>query len=300
MTEVKLGVGVAGTVAQRRAPLLVTRRSTAPMFTREAKYATPSFICVPLVISGEVLGVLNVTDKIGGEDFSEDEFHLMQALAEKAAIRVENNALYESIYCNLIDTLSSLVTTLEAKDPYTKEHSKRVTEVALAIAQEMGATEDELESISFAGMLHDIGKIGVRDSVLLKPGRLTAAEFEVIKMHPVIGEQIVEPLGLIQAERDIIRSHHERMDGTGYPDGLAGDQIPLLARIVAVADAFDAMTSTRPYREALGEEYALEEFERGRGRQHDPAVIDALHRVLAKGEGGLHSGHRHQLERMKA
>jgi putative nucleotidyltransferase with HDIG domain len=280
--------------------MLVTRRSTAPMFTRAAQYATPSFVSVPLVISGEVLGVLNMTDKIGGEDFSEDEFHLMQSLAEKAAIRVENNALYESIYCNLIDTLSSLVTTLEAKDPYTKEHSKRVTEVALAIAEEMGATEDEMESIGFAGMLHDIGKIGVRDSVLLKPGRLTAAEFEVIKMHPAIGEQIVEPLGLIQAERDIIRSHHERMDGTGYPDGLMGDQIPLLARIVAVADAYDAMTSTRPYREALGEEYALEEFERGRGRQHDPAVIDALHRVLAKGQAGLSNGHRSQLERMKA
>jgi putative nucleotidyltransferase with HDIG domain len=279
--EVPLGEGIAGSVAQSLAPLHVTRGSALPTSpSRLQIYHSPSFISVPLAISGEVLGVLNLSEKHGGEDFSTEEFHLILSLAAKAAMKVENNALYESLHLNLVDTLRSLVGTLEAKDPYTKEHSKRVTQVAMMIGREMGLSETDIESIEFAAILHDVGKIGVRDSILLKVGRLTTAEFEVIKTHPVIGESIVEPLNLIQAERDIIRSHHERVDGTGYPDGLRGDEIPLLARIVAVADAYDAMTTTRPYRRAMGQAYALSEFERTRGLHYDPDVIDALHRTL--------------------
>ncbi|NUP89798.1 MAG: response regulator [Candidatus Sumerlaeia bacterium] len=281
-TRVPLGSGIAGAVAETRTPLLVTRTNTVPAFPdRPAVYSSPSFICVPLVISGEVLGVLNVAERAGGGDFTAEEFTLMQSLAQKAAIRVENNALYESIYCNLVDTLTTLVSTIEAKDPYTKEHSKRVTQVAVAIARTMGLPDADIESIQFASLLHDIGKIAVRDSILLKPDRLTAAEFDVIKTHPVVGESIVEPLNLIPAERRIIRHHHERLDGSGYPDGLRGDQIHLLARIVAVADAYDAMTTTRVYRRAMGQAYALNEFERTRGVHYDPDILDALQAVLA-------------------
>jgi response regulator RpfG family c-di-GMP phosphodiesterase len=283
-TRVPIGSGIAGQVALSRAPLHITHDSSLPRAVeRHSVYSSPSFICVPLVISGEVLGVLNLAEKIGGGDFTTEEFTLIQSLAQKAAIKFENNALYESIYCNLIDTLRSLVFTLEAKDPYTKEHSKRVTQMAVALGRAMGLGEHEIESIQFAGILHDIGKIGVRDSILLKPGRLTAAEFEVIKSHPIIGEQIVAPLGLIEAERGIIRHHHERFDGTGYPDGLRGERIPLLARIVAAADSFDAMTTTRPYREARNLESALEEFDRCKGTQFDPGVVAALH-VILEGE----------------
>jgi putative nucleotidyltransferase with HDIG domain len=278
---VPLGSGIAGEVARSCQPVHIVRTSQRPPGTAERSiYNSPSFICVPLVISTEALGVLSAAEKLGGEDFSEDDFSLVQELAKKAAIKIENNALYESIYCNLVDTLTSLVSTLEAKDPYTKEHSKRVTQMAVLLGQKLGLPEEDIESIEFAGILHDIGKIGVRDSILLKPGRLTDEEFEVIKSHPVIGETIVEPLGLIPSERDIIRHHHERMDGSGYPDGLKGDEIPLLARVVAVADAFDAMTTTRIYRQAMGLEYALGEFEKFRGVQFDPTVVDALHSVI--------------------
>jgi HD-GYP domain-containing protein (c-di-GMP phosphodiesterase class II) len=152
--------------------------------------------------------------------------------------------------------------------------------MAVALGRTLSVGEQEIESIQFAGILHDIGKIGVRDSVLLKPGRLTSEEFEAIKLHPIIGEQIVAPLGLIDAERAIIRHHHEKMDGSGYPDRLKGSEIPLLARIVAVADSFDAMTTTRSYRQARTLAQTLEEFERCRGTQFDPDVVDALLTVL--------------------
>jgi putative nucleotidyltransferase with HDIG domain len=279
--KVGLGSGIAGQVALSKTPLHVVRSAPMPQgLDTRSVYQSPSFICVPLMISGEVLGVLNIAEKPGAGDFTAEDFSLAEALAQKAAINIENNALYESIYGNLVDTLTSLVSTLEAKDPYTKEHSKRVTHVAVALGRRLGLPELDIESIQFAGILHDIGKIGVRDSILLKPGRLTVAEFEVIKMHPVIGETIVEPLGLIQSERHIIRHHHERLDGSGYPDGLEGEDIPLLARIVAVADAFDAMTTTRIYRPAMGLTYALSEFERLRGIHYDSGIVDALHQIL--------------------
>lgn len=281
-TEVRLGAGISGQVAMTRAPLHIRRSDTPVEIGRDRSvYGSKSFICVPLMISGEVLGVLNLTDKPNGEDFTTSEFELMQSLAQKAAIKIENNALYESIYCNLVNTLTSLVTTLEAKDPYTKEHSKRVTQTAVALGTKMGLPEQDIESLQFAGILHDIGKIGVCDSILLKPGKLTASEYAVIRTHPVVGEQIVEPLGLVPAERHIIRHHHERLDGSGYPDGLAGEQIPLLARVVAVADALDAMTTTRPYRDAMTIEQAFEEFERCKGTQFDPVVVDTLEQLIS-------------------
>ncbi len=224
----------------------------------------------PFQIKGENLGALALCRK---SSFSKDDLFCTSLILERAAPLVENFILHESIILNLHDALRALVKALEAKDPYTKEHSERVTEYALLLAQEMGLSPEEIESLRFAGHLHDVGKVGIADAILLKPGRLTPQEYEIIKQHPVIGAEIVGHISLLQEEARIIRYHHERFDGKGYPEGLKGEEIPLLARILAVADAYDAMTSRRPYRPSLSPERAYKEILRCSGTQFDPEVV---------------------------
>ncbi len=290
-TRIRLGEGVAGTVALKKRPIRTTRSSSHPLQRgpQPERYATVSFLSVPIFLGDELFGVLNLTDKKDESDFSRKDEELIMALAQKAAARIENNALYEGIYTNLVDTLRSLVTTIEAKDIYTRQHSLRVTDLGLNIADMLGCSQEEMEILSFGGILHDIGKIGIRDSVLLKPSRLTPDEYNLVKLHPVIGMRIVEPLGLIEEERDIIHHHHERLDGLGYPDALKGNQISLLARVMGVADAFDAMTSDRPYRVARSVEQSLQELMRGRGRQFDPDVVAAFLECVKHGKISLES-----------
>lgn len=230
-------------------------------------------IFVPFKIRNEVFGVLSVAEPRVSGSLREEALFLLNILAERASLTVENLFLYESVTLNLHATLRALVRTLEAKDPYTKQHSHRVTELSLKLAQLMGCSEDEIDSLRIAGYLHDIGKIGVRDNILMKTGRLTPDEYDVIKMHPVIGEDIVSHL---PAEKELIRHHHERWDGEGYPDGLKGLQIPRLSRILAVADTFDAVTSTRPYRAQRSRRAAVEVIKRNASSQFDPDVVEAF------------------------
>lgn len=230
----------------------------------------------PLTINGEVFGGLVFGSKTDGSGFNEEDMAIATTFAKKVSLRIENNALYEVFYNNLISTLKSLVMSIEARDSYTRQHSERVTYYSLQIADIMGLSEDDVDVIRFGGYLHDIGKIGVKDTVLLKPGKLTDEEFEEIKQHSVIGDNILKPIKFFPKERDMIRHHHERYDGRGYPDGLAGEEIPLTARILAVADTYDAMTSTRPYRKALDHDVAIEELIRCSGKQFDPKVVEAF------------------------
>jgi len=238
-----------------------------------------SSVFIPLEIKDSVFGVLNVFNKSNGNKFGQDDIKLLQTLARKASLNIENTILYESMYTNLINTLQSLVAAIEARDSYTQQHSQRVTQLSVKIAEAMGCAQDEIDTIKFAGILHDIGKISISDAILLKKGKLTKEETEVIQTHPLIGEKILQPLGLLPAERAIVRHHHERWDGNGYPDGLKGKEIPFLARIIAVADSFDAMTSNRPYRLAREYEKALDELMRCSGTQFDKEVVDAFQKI---------------------
>jgi putative nucleotidyltransferase with HDIG domain len=183
------------------------------------------------------------------------------------------------MYTNLINTLQSLVAAIEARDRYTQQHSQRVTQLAVGIAEEMGCTQEEIDTIKFAGILHDIGKISVSDAILLKKGKLTEEETKVIQTHPLIGEKILRPLGLLPAEKAIVRHHHERWDGKGYPDGLVKEEVPLLARIIAVVDSYDAMTSNRPYRLARNDGKALDELVRCSGTQFDKDIVEAFKNI---------------------
>ncbi|MFW6122768.1 MAG: HD-GYP domain-containing protein [Thermodesulfobacteriota bacterium] len=175
------------------------------------------------------------------------------------------------------ESIKALLRTISARDSYTGYHSIRVTNLVLTFARSLGLSSQELQTLSNAGYLHDIGKIGISDTILLKAGPLTPAERTIIQTHPLIGEKIVEPLGLTSQEKDLIVLHHERWDGQGYPRGLQGTNIPFLCRLLALADVFDALTSNRPYRQAFTVPEALAEIETQAGQQFDP---DLAHRFI--------------------
>jgi HD-GYP domain-containing protein (c-di-GMP phosphodiesterase class II) len=181
------------------------------------------------------------------------------------------------------DTINAVVNTLEARDPYTRGHTERVTLIATSIARRMGIGDEELFIIEIGALLHDVGKIGVTDAVLNKPGPLDSEEFGQIREHPDKGRQILSNIAFLQGAIPCVLHHHERFDGGGYPERLAGVRIPLPGRIISVADAFDAMTSDRPYRNALPVRLAMAELRRHAGRQFDPAVVNAFFRVWRQG-----------------
>jgi putative nucleotidyltransferase with HDIG domain len=175
---------------------------------------------------------------------------------------------------NLLQTVQAIAMTLETRDPYTAGHQRRVTELSLAIASAMGLDEQQIEGIRFGATIHDIGKIHIPAEILNRPGRLNELEFGLIKTHPEVGLEIVKEIEFPWPVADIIHQHHERLDGSGYPQGLKGDEIILEARILAVADVVEAMSSHRPYRPGLGIEAALDEISKNRGIFYDPLIVD--------------------------
>ncbi|MBW1739577.1 MAG: response regulator [Deltaproteobacteria bacterium] len=238
-----------------------------------------SLVVIPFKIRNKLFGMLAAIARNGSAPLSEKDLYYLNFLAERATFVIENVALYENIYENLFATLYAFVEAIEARDPYTKQHSSRVTELALRIGKEMGCSDEQLDLLNFSGYLHDIGKIGIRDSILLKPGPLTEQEYEAIKKHPIIGANIVGHLGLLVEEQKIILHHHERWDGKGYPDGLKGESIPFLSRILTVADVYDAMASDRAYRKRLPDEVVIRTIKQNAGSQFDKQVVDAFLRV---------------------
>jgi len=205
----------------------------------------------------------------------EDQERQTQAKLDEQQQRLERSAL---------EMVTALAAALEAKDPYTCGHSERVTRYAVQLAWKVGLDSREIENLTLAGQLHDIGKIGIREEVLNKPGKLTDEEFDHIKSHPLTGVQILQKVDSLAAALPIVRHHHERYDGKGYPDGLAGEDIPLPARVVAVADAFDAMTSSRAYRSALPTAEARRRLLEGSGTQFDTELVEVFVGLLDSGE----------------
>lgn len=243
----------------------------------------PGLLAVPLKVKGTVFAFLLSVRRNNKREFSEKDLYLMNFLAEKASFSIENLALYESIQDGLFSTLYAFVETLEARDPCTREHSTRVSTYSVAIARAMGVEQEAVETLRTAGTLHDIGKIGVPDDILLKPGSLTESEYEAIKAHPVVGSNIVGHFSMWEEEKEIIRHHHERWDGNGYPDRIGRTDIPLLARILSVADVYDALTSDRSYRKRLSGEGAVGIIREGAGGQLDPQVVEAFLDLIGNG-----------------
>jgi putative nucleotidyltransferase with HDIG domain len=242
--------------------------------------AIRSFLGVPLWTRSRFVGVLCLGGKSTGERFTRDDVSLLSTLGSQAALAIYNAQLYEAREQALLDTIGALAHAIEAKDGYTIQHCENMTGRAVALAQAMGLSTKEVENIRMGAILHDIGKIGIPDAVLNKPGKLTADEYELMKQHAAIGARIVQSVGALQGVVPIVRYHQERYDGSGYPEGLKGEAIPIGARIIGVVDTYGAMTEDRVYRATPGHRKAVEELQRLAGKQFDPTVVEAFIRLL--------------------
>ncbi|MCX8022938.1 MAG: response regulator [Syntrophorhabdaceae bacterium] len=248
---------------------------------------------VPITIKGECIGFIAVDTKkkgVGSPVSNEEEdIFLLKLIAEKASTHIENRILYESLFESVFKTLTSLMKAINKRDAYTENHCWRVTEMAVELGERLGLKDNEIGAIKVAGPIHDLGKIGIPDSILLKPDRLTDEEYHIMKTHPTMGEEILNRFDILSNEASIIRHHHERFDGSGYPNALKGEEIPVSSRIISICDTFDAMTTTRPYRKAVDKSYALEEIRRCKNRQFDPVIADCFIEMMQEkgvGNGG--------------
>jgi len=239
-------------------------------------YNIKRLLIIPIIIENKAIGAINLDDV----SFTKDTINLLESFSEQAAVAINNARLYQKIQDSYFEIVKALAQAIEAKDPYTHGHSERVMQYAVLIAQKLGLPEEEKESLKYAAILHDIGKIGVRGIILNNPNGLTVKEYDEIKKHPLVGEGIIKPIELLQPIRPLIRHHHEWYNGKGYPDGLSEENIPLGARILAVTDAYDAMKSDRPYRKALTEETAIQELTRGNGTQFDSKIVEVFLEIL--------------------
>jgi putative nucleotidyltransferase with HDIG domain len=230
-----------------------------------------SLIGMPLLSGTQEIGILTIYSKEVSE-VSSNVMAIISIVASVTAAAVENSELVRRIEKNYFSTVEALTAAVEAKDPYTRGHSKRVTQYAIVLAERFGVSDADVRNLQYGATLHDIGKIGIGGHILNKRGKLTKEEYDIIKKHPIIGERIIERVDFLQGARPIVRGHHERFDGTGYPDGLRDEEIPFLARIVAVVDFFDALTSDRPYRKAYSAEETNLIIREGIGREFDPVV----------------------------
>ncbi len=228
---------------------------------------------------GQTMGIVCVAREATTGGFLPDERDMLLGYAQTTAVALQKLILRENVERNLVDTITAFVNAIESKDRYLKGHSARVALYSAEIAEALGMTPEMVEVVRRGAMLHDLGKLSIMDTILRKPERLTAEEFTIIKSHPVVGAKILEPLRFLARETCAVRHHHERWDGTGYPDGLGGEDIPLVARVVTVADVFDAITSNRPYRTALALVEAQAEITRGIGSHFDPVVVEAFMRI---------------------
>lgn len=231
---------------------------------------------VPLTVKGRQIGEMALASRRGPESFSMADREMLDILAQQASVALENLSLYATVESSVFEGMRALVVALEAKDSYTEGHSLRVAGIAVQICRQMGLGGDVEDLVRYAGALHDIGKVGIPDAILKKPGKLTAEEYARMKEHPVVGWKILTPFSFLREEAVIVRHHHEWMNGGGYPDGLKGEETPLPARILAMVDAYDAMTTTRPYRASRGHEQAVEELCRCAGPQFDPEAVEAF------------------------
>ena len=255
---------------------------------KRAKFETRNMVVCPVINKGKVIGVLQAINKVD-HGFITEDLQLLETLSNQVAIAIENAQLYEKQRRNFFQTAEALAEAIEVRDLYTGGHSKRVKDFSFAIGSRMGGDREMLEDVKLAAVLHDIGKIGIDDCVLRKQGKLNQQEFEVMKKHPEMGYEILKHIEDLRAVTLGMRHHHEKFDGSGYPMGLKGEEIPLISRIIAVADTFDAITSTRPYRKGHTGDFAIDEIREWSGRQFDPKVVKAFLICYEEGEIIPHS-----------
>ncbi len=275
--RIKMGFGMAGWVAEHGRTLNVRDSSKYSKQNNECSTATrQSVLTVPILRNEKTIAVLQVIRPLMGMAFSKKDEELLVNISRTLAIAIENSQLYNEALEILRESVSALAGAIDAKDTYTQGHSKRVAEISLVIGKQLEFSESELGKLEIMAQLHDVGKISIPDKILNKQGSLSSEEYEIMKTHITSGQKILSSSKRLKKLADGAAYHHEKFDGTGYMKGLAGEDIPLNARIIAVADTFDAITSNRPYSEGKTNAFAITELEKESGSHFDPQVVSAL------------------------
>ncbi|MBI1912492.1 MAG: GAF domain-containing protein [Deltaproteobacteria bacterium] len=285
--RLNIGEGIAGWVAKHGKPVIIHDVTKDKRFQanidRKSKFTTRDMICVPVSIKGNIIGVLQAINRIGG-GFKDEDLQLFQLFSNQVAIALDNARLYEEIRETFYATSGALAEAIEKRDPYTGGHTKRVLLYSLAIAKYMDLPHEALEVLKLSAVLHDIGKIGIKDSILQKNAPLDSDEAASMRTHPLLGAEILKHVPQLKEIVPGMLYHHERVDGLGYPQGFKNEEIPLTARIIAVADTYDAMTTTRPYRDGLPPAVALSELKKFAGKQFDEGVVNAFLKAFRNGD----------------
>jgi HD-GYP domain-containing protein (c-di-GMP phosphodiesterase class II) len=300
--KLNAGEGIVGQVIESGQAELLEDASIHPNFANrvdeQTGFKTKSMITVPLIAKGKTLGALQLINKQQTSFFNEEDIQLAVTLANQSAIALQNSQMYDALNHMFLSMIQTLAKTLDARDPYTAGHSERVAKYSVWIAERLGFQRDMLDELYKAALLHDVGKIGVPDAVLLKQTRLTGEEYEIIKQHTTIGASILlnmEPKQALQLAVETAKYHHERLNGTGYPEGLKADEIPLFAKIVGVVDSFDAMTTVRPYSKGLTLQQACEELVRCKGSHYDEIIVDTFITIVEEKEFNLNEPWSYEL-----
>jgi len=275
--EIEWGKGIVGHVAIHKKPLIVNDvtkdRRFYPGIDKKTGFKTKNILAYPLIVQKKIIGVIEAINKKNGE-FNRNDLEIVSLISSSAAIGLQNAFLYKELEDLFKGTITSLASAVEAKDPYTSGHVNRVTDLSIELAKRRGMSEEDLKNVELAAILHDIGKIAIPDSILKKPDRLTDEEYEIIKTHVYHGARILTPIPGMKGVIPAVLHHHERWDGKGYPMGLRGSDIPLIARIITITDSFDAMNSDRPYRKRIPSDVIRKELVENAGKQFDPELID--------------------------
>jgi HD-GYP domain-containing protein (c-di-GMP phosphodiesterase class II) len=264
-----------------REPFVVSPEEHAKLDGVAEVGAGNAFGLAPLALDGGRLGCIAVAVPSDGE-FTERHLRLLAGVAHQAKLALTNAASFHSLETTFLETVEALANALEANDEYTSSHARWITDLALRVGKGLGLDSRQLKRLELGALFHDIGKIGIPETILAKPGPLTPDERRLIETHPELGERIIGPIDRLEEVRPIVRHCHERYDGSGYPDRKSGEEIPLESRIIFVCDAFHAMTTDRPYRRRLATGEALRRLEEGAGSQFDPRVVAVFKQVLAE------------------
>lgn len=277
---------IASLIVKDKKPCIISPDKKVPLELEKIRMLEEisSAIFVPLTIRSNAIGILCICRISTQHPFTASDVELISVLSGQAAAAIENARLYEKLEQSYLSTIITLSGVVEARDQYTDKHMKDISEYSVEIAKKLKLPDDEIENIRKAALLHDLGKISVPDRILMKPDKLSEEEMDVIKRHPSSGAKLIEKVEPLKRASEIIRHHQECFDGTGYPDGLKGEDIPLGARIIAVADAFGAMTTSRPYRKALSINDAVNELKQYAGTQFDPQIVEIFLSILEEND----------------
>ncbi|MCX6034701.1 MAG: HD domain-containing protein, partial [Chloroflexi bacterium] len=273
-------------ISKQNQPLFYRDSSFTPTFEsmgKEEKQELESFnaeLFLPLNSKGELIGILVFGKKLSSQPYTPDEQLIFSTLGNQIAVAIENARLYDELGRSFVQSVTALANAIDIRDTYTNTHSQQIADWAAKTARNLGCTSDEINEIYLGGLLHDIGKIGIPDAILKKPSKLSEEEWVIVHGHPKLGAELIAPIKKLANVSPMIENSHERYDGLGYPHGKKGEEIPLGARIISVADSYSAMLDKRPYKEPYSSNKIISELKRDSGKMYDPKIVNAFLEIL--------------------